>query len=100
VYLNNVSFLKKKSDIGIYVDPVKANPGAGRKLMRGLIEIAFEYAGVESLELEVLCKNRKAVKFYKKLGFIEKGKKIKVLTDKQEETEVIAMKMAKGMVRI
>ena len=100
VCLNNVSFQNKKADLGIYINPVEAIPGAGRKLMQGLVKIAFEYAGLEKLELEVLCENEKGIKFYEKLGFKENSRKIKVLANKHEEIKVVAMNISKGMVKI
>lgn len=64
---NNIKYLHR-AVLGIAVQKEYWNLGIGMKILAELIIWAREI-GYEQIELEVLCKNVRAVELYKKFGF-------------------------------
>lgn len=85
--------LRHRSDFGISIDKEYWGLGIGRALTDACIECARK-AGYEQIELEVVADNDRAVKLYKKVGFVEFGRNLRdfksCLTGYQE---VISMRM-------
>ncbi len=60
--------------IHMYVDPVFAGNGIGKKLLQISIDKAFQHTTTEQIILGVMYTNENAVNLYKQLGFIEYGR--------------------------
>ncbi len=54
---------------GLYINPALQGFGFGKNLLNSFEEKAKTYKSVNTLELEVLAKNKKAIEFYKHMGF-------------------------------
>lgn len=63
--------------LGISILPEYRNNGLGMAIMQTMIDWATEHPDVEKLALGVYSANTRAMALYKKLGFIEEGRKIK-----------------------
>ncbi|QOR67524.1 GNAT family N-acetyltransferase [Cytobacillus suaedae] len=61
----------------ISIQEAYCNMGIGRKLIEGLISWAEQRNDLEKVCLEVFSHNERAIHLYKKLGFIEEGRKVK-----------------------
>jgi RimJ/RimL family protein N-acetyltransferase len=72
------SFHKKFSHNGSFSMSIQesyTNQGIGSSLIRQLLQWAKEGQVVEKIYLEVFANNERAIHLYKKLGFIEEGRK-------------------------
>lgn len=67
VYLSEIS--KKCAYIGIYKESSCTLKGVAAKMVRSLIQIAFEKLGLERLSLEVKPDNKRAIALYQKCDF-------------------------------
>ena len=74
ISINRVDFVNKNAYLGIYLNPDHKAPRAGRLLNDSLKQVAFKIINLHTLKLEVLSNNTRALKFYKKLGFLEEGR--------------------------
>lgn len=55
--------------VQMYVDEHYRGQNIGEKLLRSLIEQAFQLEGIEQLQLSVISGNQAAIKLYEKIGF-------------------------------
>ncbi len=62
---------------GISIQERFCSKGLGTKLMKHFLKWAEAEPGLEKVCLEVFSYNERAIRLYKKLGFIEEGRKIK-----------------------
>lgn len=60
---------------GISIQADYCNLGIGRKMIEYLLGWAKQEPGIEKVCLEVFSHNTRAIHLYKKLGFIEEGRK-------------------------
>ena len=74
ISLNRIDFKHRNAYIGIYANPFTALRGKGELLIRCIKKLAFDYAGLHTLKIEVMDTNEKAINFYKKVGFSEEGR--------------------------
>lgn len=91
IYLNKVDFKNKNAYLGIYSNPEKKIKGAGTLLLGMLKNIAFKIAKLHTLKLEVIENNEQAIKFYKKLGFVNEGRLKEYVFKDGEWHDVIVM---------
>lgn len=73
ISLHDVDFTKKFASVGIYKNPENLTPLTGMDLLAGLCNIAFNFAHLKKLKLEVFEDNTRAIKLYHKAGFHSKG---------------------------
>ncbi len=66
LYFINISWKHKRAYFGIYANPGKKIPGAGKTLNSIAIKIAFDILNLHSLKLEVIENNKVAINLYKK----------------------------------
>jgi UDP-4-amino-4,6-dideoxy-N-acetyl-beta-L-altrosamine N-acetyltransferase len=71
VYLNRLDLTNKNAYLGIYANPNLK--GVGNILIGCLKELSFNIINLHSLKLEVIESNKRAVQFYKKIGFKDEG---------------------------
>lgn len=93
VSLNKIDYANKNAYFGIYTDPFSKIPGAGSMLMDCLKKIAFDFAGLHTLRLEVIDSNRRAKKFYDKMGFKYEGRLKEFVLKHDEWIDVVVMGM-------
>lgn len=55
--------------VQMYVDESYRGQNVGEKLLRGLVEQAFQLKGIEQLQLSVITDNLAAIGLYEKIGF-------------------------------
>lgn len=63
--------------LGISVLPEYRGIGLGTAKMQMIIDWAMAHPGIEKLALEVWASNKRAIRLYEKMGFVEEGRKIK-----------------------
>ncbi|WP_264736864.1 GNAT family N-acetyltransferase [Cytobacillus firmus] len=82
---------------GITIQEKYCNQGLGGKLMNHFLKWAEEEPGLEKVCLEVFSYNERAIHLYKKLGFLEEGRKIKHIkrTDGTYADELMMYKFVK-----
>jgi len=73
ISLNNINIKYKNAYLGIYSNPFCEVKNKGSLLINCLIKVAFDIVELHSLKLEVIENNKRAVDFYKKMGFEEEG---------------------------
>lgn len=73
IYLNDVDESNRHAYLGLYANLGNTVSGKGDMLMSCLERIAFDYAKLHSLKLEVLELNSKAISLYNKCGFQKEG---------------------------
>ena len=87
IYLNRVDLVDRDAYLGIYKSPDCGLSGAGLLLMRCLKRLAFDIADLQTLRLEVMDGNTRAIRFYEEVGFQEEGKRegITIMSIRKEE---------------
>jgi len=69
---------KKKNahtgELGVSVHPAFQGAGIGRQLMVSLIQWAQNNPAIEKIFLNVFATNQRAIRLYRRLGFIEEGR--------------------------
>lgn len=60
--------------VQMYVNPMFAGQGIGNKLLKAVIQKAFENGEIEQIILSVVEENSSANKAYEKIGFVEYGR--------------------------
>lgn len=73
IYLNELDKRNKNAYLGIYTNPDSDFKGKGSMLMECLKLLSFKKAKLHTIKLEVIKKNKKAIRFYKKSGFVIEG---------------------------
>lgn len=67
--LKNISPITRKGEVGIIIDRAEMGKGYGREAMEKLLRVGFNELKLETVYLEVLPWNERAIKLYKKMGF-------------------------------
>ncbi|KAH7098112.1 acyl-CoA N-acyltransferase [Auriculariales sp. MPI-PUGE-AT-0066] len=65
--------------------------GFGTEVMRWLLEHSFNQLGLHRLSLDVLANNERAVAVYKKVGFVEEGRRRKVIWLDGDWIDIVSM---------
>lgn len=63
--------------LGIAVHDEFAGRGAGRLLMKALLDLADNWIGLVRVDLEASAANERGIKLYRELGFVEEGRQKK-----------------------
>lgn len=74
ISLTRIDFQNRNAYLGIYANPFTLLRGKGELLIKCIQKLAFDYAKLHTLKIEVMDTNDKATKFYKKVGFSEEGR--------------------------
>lgn len=69
--------IRHRGSLGISVAETWRGRGVGTALLQSLLDWAAESPGIEKVCLEVFATNELAIGLYKKLGFVEEGRKVK-----------------------
>jgi UDP-4-amino-4,6-dideoxy-N-acetyl-beta-L-altrosamine N-acetyltransferase len=89
VNFTDIDFDKKQSYFGLYANPFKKTPGAGRMLQQVCLKYILDLLNLNKVKLEVFSDNLRALKLYKEYNF--KETRVKNINDK----EVICMELTK-----
>ncbi|WP_433750676.1 N-acetyltransferase family protein [Falsibacillus pallidus] len=66
-----------KGDFGLFLSPEHRGHGIGRMLLQELLDWAEKNPNIEKVCLGVFSINERAIALYKKLGFLEEGRKVR-----------------------
>ncbi len=100
-YLDFSNFEKKRvahnGTFGISVLKEWRNLGIGRLLLETMLDWARRNPLIEKIYLDVFASNERAIHLYKKLGFVEEGRKSRHLKlgDGQYEDEILMSRFVK-----
>ncbi|GGE59116.1 GNAT family N-acetyltransferase [Priestia taiwanensis] len=69
--------LAHAGSIGIFIKKEYRDIGIGRRLIQAILDWATEHPVIEKVSLGVFATNIRAIALYKKLGFVEEGRKVR-----------------------
>jgi UDP-4-amino-4,6-dideoxy-N-acetyl-beta-L-altrosamine N-acetyltransferase len=95
ISINKLDQLSKTAYFGLYVRPDCKGQGYGHRLMTSLKELVFDVAKLETLKLEVLSTNERALEFYRKSGFDQEQQLPGFVFKEQKWQDVTVMGMSK-----
>lgn len=84
---STLSRLAHHGTFSIYIDANHRQKGIGTQLLQALIQWAENHPTIEKICLGVFSNNLSAIQLYKKMGFVEEGRKIKDI--KLSESEYV-----------
>lgn len=92
VYLLGIDWINKSGELAIWIGN-KAEQGKriGEFATRGILHHAFADLNLHRIHLTVLTKNERAMRLYKKVGFIEEGCLRQAVFKNGEYTDLIQM---------
>lgn len=73
ISLKNISERDKSAEYAIIFRKKAIGTGVSMWATQKIIDIAFNELGLNRIYLDVLCDNKRAINFYKKVGFIQEG---------------------------
>ncbi len=75
VYLHEIDWINRNAEKAIWIgDKAFQGKGAGEFATRGMLHHAFNDLNLHRLHLTVLETNERALKLYRKVGFVEEGR--------------------------
>lgn len=78
VSLEGISHIHRKATLGIFIgDKEYLSKGYGTEAIRLILDYGFNYLNLNSIKLDVLAINGRAIKCYEKCGFKEYGRRRK-----------------------
>lgn len=90
----NINWISRNSNFGIYIYSTKdRGRGFGKEVTELLIKYAFDVLNLRKIKLEVLEKNKTAIKLYQSLNFVTEGKldEERYLDSKYENVMLMAL---------
>jgi RimJ/RimL family protein N-acetyltransferase len=76
---NSKKKISHTGEFGVNVHPNFQGIGIGQMLIETLLKWSIQNEQIEKVFLQVFATNDKAIKLYKKLGFVEEGRHIKAI---------------------
>jgi len=74
VYLLGIDWVNRNTEFAIWIgDPAARNRGIGEAATRQALDHAFLDLNLERIYLHVLTNNTRAIKLYRKVGFVQEG---------------------------
>jgi RimJ/RimL family protein N-acetyltransferase len=75
VYLLNIDWVARSTDLGICIGEKTAQgKGAGEFATAAMLDHAFTDMNLHRVALSVLADNERAIRLYRKIGFVEEGR--------------------------
>ncbi len=75
VGLSNINWISRNAYLSIAIyDENYHGKGIGKEASELLLSYAFDYLNLDKINLEVYEYNERAIRLYKKLGFVEEGR--------------------------
>ncbi len=97
ISLFNINKIHRNAEIGIFIGELKeTSKGYGTEAMRVLIDYGFNMLNLHRIDLYVFDFNERAIKAYKKLGFVEEGRKREVCYYEGKYIDHLLMSVLKG----
>jgi RimJ/RimL family protein N-acetyltransferase len=76
--LHRIDHFNRSCELGIEIGRQYWSKGFGQDAVRTLVDYAFEHLNMNRIALEVLAEDPRAVGAYRKVGFVEEGRKRQV----------------------
>jgi diamine N-acetyltransferase len=73
ISLKNIDDGSKNGEYSVAMRKKAIGTGAALEATKQILEIAFHEVGLEKVYLNVLAENKRAIRFYEKLGFVKEG---------------------------
>jgi RimJ/RimL family protein N-acetyltransferase len=100
VYLTDIDVLNRNAELSILLgDKTKLNKGIGSIAVKHMLRHAFGDLNLERVYLRVLEKNRRAIAFYKKVGFVLEGTLRKVIYKNSKYHNMLMMSILRNEYR-
>lgn len=75
IFLDNINWISRNAYLSIVIyDTNFWGKGIGEEATKLFLKYAFEYLNLYKINLEVYEYNERAIKLYKKIGFVEEGR--------------------------
>lgn len=84
ITLKNINWIIRKAEMGIVLNPSLVNNGIGNKAIKKYLKIVFDRYHMKSIFLKVAFFNIRAMKCYKKSGFVEYKDKYELYEEQDE----------------
>ncbi|WHZ00363.1 GNAT family N-acetyltransferase [Peribacillus simplex] len=87
--------MSHKGSFGMMIRKNYRGKGIGKELIKALLEWAEANPFIEKVSLGVFSTNQRAISLYKKMGFVEEGRKIKEfkMSEREYVDDIIMYKM-------
>ncbi|WP_144529902.1 GNAT family N-acetyltransferase [Peribacillus simplex] len=87
--------MSHKGSFGMMIRKNYRGKGIGKELIKALLEWAEANPFIEKVSLGVFSTNQRAISLYKKMGFVEEGRKIKEfkMSEREYADDIIMYKM-------
>ncbi|MFH0068577.1 GNAT family N-acetyltransferase [Peribacillus sp. NPDC056705] len=87
--------MSHKGSFGMMIRKNYRGKGIGKELLKALLEWAEANPFIEKVSLGVFSTNQRAISLYKKMGFVEEGRKIKEfkMSEREYVDDIIMYKM-------
>ncbi|WHY59466.1 GNAT family N-acetyltransferase [Peribacillus simplex] len=87
--------MSHKGSFGVMIRKNYRGMGIGKELIKALLEWAEANPFIEKVSLGVFSTNHRAISLYKRLGFVEEGRKIKEfkMSEREYADDIIMYKM-------
>ncbi|SIR88331.1 Protein N-acetyltransferase, RimJ/RimL family [Peribacillus simplex] len=87
--------MSHKGSFGVMIRKKYRGMGIGKELIKALLEWAEANPFIEKVSLGVFSTNQRAISLYKRLGFVEEGRKIKEfkMSEREYVDDIIMYKM-------
>lgn len=96
VYLLHIDWLNRSGEYGIQIgDTASQGIGVGFQATVKILEHAFNDLNLHRVQMKVLDNNERAIRLYKKVGFIEEGKLRKAIFKNGQYMDLICMAILK-----
>ena len=90
--IHNINWKNRVGEVGIVIgEKDYQNMGYGTEAIELLLEYCFNTVNLNRIELEVYDYNLRAIKSYRKIGFIEEGRKRQFMWNKGKYHDAIMM---------
>ncbi|MFN3934053.1 GNAT family N-acetyltransferase [Parvibaculum sp.] len=93
VQLANVHGRGRHGALGIALSDVAQGRGIGREALTLFLQYARDFMNLRKVELEVMSSNKRAVRLYKSLGFVEVGVRRQHYFDGTDWRDVLLMEL-------
>jgi len=96
VSLNAINATHRSADWAFYLDPALQGKGLGSLVEFWLLDHAFNEAGLEKLNCEVLASNAAVVKMHQKFGFVIEGVRRENILKDGVRLDVVLLGITRG----
>ncbi|QKS69927.1 GNAT family N-acetyltransferase [Paenalkalicoccus suaedae] len=87
----NKAKLRHQGSFGMSVATKWRGQGVGEALLVTLLEFASEHASIDTVRLDVLATNERAIRLYEKLGFVHEGRRVRFVKTEAGYEDLLLM---------